>query len=475
MELWGIGDTNGLMLKNSHHPAFQGQFGIARTDITPPVGVYSRNWGAAMHDVADSIHRPLLLTVLTLAQAGQKPSLVFIDADLGWWKTPRTATQFRQRLLKELALPPENLIFALSHTHSGPPLMDADDSLPGSDLLQAWMDGLFEKTVSTVRNALADTFAGTMDWQTGRCNLATARDLPDPSGEDRILCGFQPGAEADDTLLLGRICDDSGSIRATLVNYACHPTTLGWENTAISPDYIGAMRETLQKATGAPAFFALGACGELAPRMQYVGQPEIADQHGRQLGFAALSALSGMEPPGTQLEFSRVVESGASLAVWKHEVRQMPGSLNAIQTKVELELKDWPTAEELEQERLHCTDRALEERLRRKRDIRSWLGDDSTFQLQISLWQVGEAIWVGTCCEAYSILQTELRRHFPEHAIVCMNLINGSIGYLPPAELYEKNPYTVWQTPFAKGSLERLTEAVLAACQKLIHNNPDIS
>ena len=35
-----------------------------------------------------------------------------------------------------------------------------------------------------------------------------------------------------------------------------------------------------------------------------------------------------------------------------------------------------------------------------------------------------------------------------------MNLINGSIGYLAPRELYEKNVYQVWQTPFASGRLE---------------------
>ena len=49
------------------HSAFQGRFGIARADITPPVGVYSRCWGAAAHDTADSIHRPLQLTVLVLS------------------------------------------------------------------------------------------------------------------------------------------------------------------------------------------------------------------------------------------------------------------------------------------------------------------------------------------------------------------------------------------------------------------------
>jgi hypothetical protein len=134
--------------------------------------------------------------------------------------------------------------------------------------------------------------------------------------------------------------------------------------------------------------------------------------------------------------------------------------LKASETTIDLNIKDWPSADELERERLDCTDRALEERLRRKRDIRRSLGDGKTFPLPIHAWRLGDAILIGSCCEAYSMLQQELRRRFPDNAIVCMNLINGSIGYLPPAEFYDVDVYQVWQTPFARGSLERLLEAM---------------
>ena len=33
--------------------------GFASGDITPPVGIYHRMWGAALHDRATGIHRPL--------------------------------------------------------------------------------------------------------------------------------------------------------------------------------------------------------------------------------------------------------------------------------------------------------------------------------------------------------------------------------------------------------------------------------
>src|SRR5947199_3947440 len=40
--------------------------GVARGDITPPAGIYHRMWGAALHDRATGVHRPLLATLLWL-------------------------------------------------------------------------------------------------------------------------------------------------------------------------------------------------------------------------------------------------------------------------------------------------------------------------------------------------------------------------------------------------------------------------
>ena len=457
------------------HPSFAGHIGIARSDITPPIGVYSRNWGAAKHDVAESIHRPLTLTALALSTNSQgAPSLVFVDVDLGWWKTPSTFAEFQQRVLDELSLDPAQFIFALSHTHAGPPLMQPDDSLPGSELLQAWMTRLVETTIATVRKASQSMFAATLDWHTGQCALATMRDLPEPQAttsveRPRYLCGYNPQGEPDRTLVVGRITDQNGTLRCTLVNYACHPTTLAAENKAISPDYVGAMRETIESFTSAPALFLLGMCGDLAPRYQYVGDAEVADRHGRQLGFAALATLHDMEPAGSALEYCGVLESGAPLALWEHRPRQLSGELHAARCVVPLPVKDWPSADELEQQRLACNDRALEERLRRRRDIRRGIGDRQSYDLPIYAWRIGDAVLVGSCCEPYSQLQQELRRRFPDRTLICMNLVNGSMGYLPPAPLYDRDVYPVWQTPFDRGSFELTLEAFTGAIHDVLN------
>jgi hypothetical protein len=72
------------------------------------------------------------------------------------------------------------------------------------------------------------------------------------------------------------------------------------------------------------------------------------------------------------------------------------------------------------------------------------------------IWQLGNSFLAGQPNEAYSIFQSNLRKRFPTNAIAVMNLVNGHIGYLPNQELYADDIYPVWQTPFAKGSLEIL-------------------
>jgi len=442
------------------HASFQGLIGVARADITPPVEIYSRNWGAARHDVAESIHRPLTLTVLTLAKDAESRPLVLIDADLGWWRSRTMFQTFQSRLLNELALDASSLIVALTHTHSAVTLTGHDPQLPGSELLDEYVDRLARTAIETAHEAIRTATRSTLDWHMGRCQLASVRDFHDPGASDgRVVCGYDPSAQADDTLVVGRVTDLAGVTRVCLVNYACHPTTLAWENTTISPDFIGAMRETVEAHTGgAPAMFLQGASGDLAPRYQYVGDPSVADRHGRQLAFAALATLEDMDPPATRLVYNGVVESGAPLAVWRYEALACCAKLIARETTVGLPLKNWPTAERLEQERLTCEDRTAEERLRRRRDIRRELGDGDTYRLPLFTCRIGDAVLVGSMVEAYSYLQRELRRRFSERTVICLNLINGSIGYLPPAEMYDLDVYQVAQTPFARGGLEAMVD-----------------
>ena len=109
----------------------------------------------------------------------------------------------------------------------------------------------------------------------------------------------------------------------------------------------------------------------------------------------------------------------------------------------------------------------MSERIRRKMVVRRMVGNGTSTRMGVWVWRLGEGYLVGHPNELYSDLQRQLRSRFPNRAIAAMNLVNGGIGYLPPAHLYDLDLYQVWQSPFGRGSLERVIEAAGAAIEKL--------
>ncbi len=452
-------------------PSASIEAGVARRDITPPVGIYNRSWGAAKHDVAEGVHRPLSLTVLAMRKTAQDAPLVLASIDGGWWQDDDDQKRLRGTLLERLGLDPARVMLSLTHTHASCSLCREDADKPGGRLIMPYLVHLTGSLVEATKEALAGAKPAILTWAAGRSGLATNRDLPDPE-KDRIVCGFNPRNPADDTVLVGRVTEPSGRAVATLVNYACHPTTLAWDNRLLSPDYVGAMREVVERETGgAPCLFLQGASGELAPREQYTGDTAIADANGRQLGLAVVTALSTMLPPATALEYAGVVESGAPLATWRRRAFEPSAVLDVRQITVDLPLKKLPSREEVERELAACTDRAMTERLRRKLRIVRSMGSGPTCAIPVWLWRIGDGIIVGTPNEAYSDFQIALRAAFPDLAIVVMNIVNGQSSYLSPPERYDHDIYQVWQSPFDRDALPRLIEA----CKRHIANMLDES
>ena len=313
-------------------------------------------------------------------QEGQAaPPLVLLSLDLGWWIAAQDEWFLRGYVLEELKLASSQLMVHLIHTHSGPSVSLQYADRPGGSLIRPYLEKVRDAAVAAAREALAAARPATLAWTTGRCDLARNRDLPEPGGR-RILCGYNPGPGADDTVLVGRVSDGQGKCLATVVNYACHPTTLGGGNRLISPDYVGAMRETVEQASGgAPCLFLLGAAGELGPRRGYDDRTAVADANGRQLGYAALSALEGMLPPGQALRFAAAVESGAPLATWQETAVVAPRDLAAVEAIVALPFKGLPSADVLAAQLRDCQDPVLAERLRRRFHRRRGLGDGASF------------------------------------------------------------------------------------------------
>lgn len=464
-------------------PQSRCRFALAWADITPPTDIYHRMWGAAKHERATGVHRPLRATVAVfgpLHVSGERQILLALDhCVMGAVEHEQLVTQAAEISGVEKS----DILVVFSHTH-GAGLMGLDRvSLPGGDLIPGYLRTLGERAGQLVKRCVAALAPASIVYGRGRCSLAAHRDFWDGERQ-QYVCGFNPGVPADETVTVARVTADDGETLATLVNYACHPTTLAWGNTLISPDYIGAMREVVERDTGAPCLFLQGASGELGPREGFVGDTAVADRNGRELGYAALSALTALPQAGTKFVYAGPVVSGATLGAWRHEslsaselaaqaewrltrwcepLKYRPGQPTVEQTQAELAQfqADEATARAAGDEARAADCRAMAERKNRLLHRLEQLPQGDAFPLQVVLWRMGDAFWLGVQGESYNVLQTELRRRFPDKVIIVASIAaDWGASYLPPRELYDTGIYQEGIAAVAAGSLEQLVESI---------------
>jgi hypothetical protein len=467
-------------------PQSRCRVGFARTDITPPVGIYHRMWGAATHERSTGVHKPLLGTALWVGPAegdGDAQLLLALDHCI----IDRTETDgFRERAAAAIGLKPEAVLVTLSHTHGSCWLSRSRWHHPGGEMIGPYLDRLGDQCADLAKQAAAAARPATITYGTTRCSLARHRDLYDPE-TNQFVCGFNPAGPADDTVMLARVTADSGDVLGTVVNYACHPTTLAWENTLISPDYVGSTREVVESTAGGKSLFLQGASGDLGPREGYVGDTVVADRNGRQLGFAALAGFEDLPPPNTLFRFGGPVVSGAILGPWRYHSRDPRPSDATFRVRrftVEMpyrvdlpdldetrkELARWEAAEKAATDPLAARDcHAMVEQMIRQIARLEVLHPGKTFHYEVTLWQLGGAIWVFCPGELYQYFQVTLRARFPDVALVIVTLTNDwHPGYVPPAASYGYGIYQEVIAAVAPGNLEALTEAVCRELRQLL-------
>jgi len=460
------------------------RFGLALADITPPVGIYHRMWGAASHDRSAGVHRPLRASVMIFQQSGKAAlaaaTLQVVVALDHCLLDGREVSVLKETVCAETKLPVEAIVVVFSHTHAAGLMSRERSGLPGGELIPGYLDDMHAIVARLAKEAHDRLVDVTITYGLGSCRLAANRDFRDPLTNEWV-CGLNPDVPADDTVVVARVTDAADRTVATLVNYACHPTTLAWQNQLISPDYVGAMREVVEDATGAPCVFLQGASGDLGPREGFVADVAVADRNGRQLGYAALTALTALPPPNQRYRYRGSVVSGATLGQWEYEPLDQDAQRQACQWQVTRTAARLPyrpelpsvTAAEEECERLRLAEaaaraagtqaeasnlRALLERQTRLLARLRFLPQEA-YPYGIVVWNVGAAVWCAVQGEPYNLLQTELRRRFPQTPLVIAVLADSwGASYLPPARLYGTGIYQESIAVLGAGALEQVIE-----------------
>src|SRR5947209_5845996 len=149
------------------------RFGLAGCEITPPVGIYHRMWGAATHERATGVHRPLTATAMVFQATDADPAkeqvLVAVDLCLLWAKE---MNDLLDAAAAGSGVAHARIAVTFSHTH-GAGLMGLERKhLPGGELIPSFLARLGETIGRLIREARDSVHPAIITYGVGRCNLA---------------------------------------------------------------------------------------------------------------------------------------------------------------------------------------------------------------------------------------------------------------------------------------------------------------
>lgn len=445
-----LGTLGGLAATTAFSPQATAQApkqllaGAALTDITPEPGA---SLAGHMNDrKADAIHDPLYARCLTLDDGDSRLVLVMVDNCL----IPREIFDAaRKRIAAENGIPPENILMAATHTHSGPtttPVFQSEP-VPGYDAL------LVERIAETVARAVARLEAVEIAWGCGsvpnevfnrRWYMKPGSIPANPFGETSDKVRMNP-PRADENLLRPAGPKDGfipfivlrrldHSPLALVANYALHYVG-GVEGNDISADYFGYFAnavKTLLAPDAAPddfvAMMSNGASGNI-----------------NNINFKI--AAEPMEP----YEKMRIVANKAAEEV--HRMYQQIefrnwAPLAATASEITLGVRR-PNDQELE--RAHSIVaaakgpemRTMEEIYARETLLMAEYPETVPLMLQTLI--IGDVGIAAIPCEVFCEIGIMIKATSTLPLSFPIELANGYNGYLPTAEQHALGGYETWR------------------------------
>jgi hypothetical protein len=275
--------------------------GVADIDTTPDKPVKMYGYGSRKTEF-EGIAGRLNATALAIGTDEGDGPAVILSVDIGAvHKDMRNAVL--KRLQAKVNLKSERFMLCNTHNHSGPnvkgmPTMPEDER----GHLPEYARTLAEKLEKVVMDALAARSPGSLSWTQGTVKFAANRRLL----TDGKWSGFGAvhDAPADHALPVLRVTNPDGRVRAVLVNYACHCTTLRGNFMEIHPDWAGSAREYIEADNpGVTALISIGYGSDSDPYPH--GTVELCQKHGREMADEVNRLLKGPWTPITPTPVAR--------------------------------------------------------------------------------------------------------------------------------------------------------------------------
>ena len=401
------------------------QAGIAKVAFRLPFDLPMQGYSARAGN-SKGVLDPLQAKVLVLE--GRDTTFALVTMDLGGMLPEEQLDEVRSRVKASCGI--ADVIFNVSHTHSGPVIQMAD--------LGEWQKNIATDVAAGVERAWKARQPARIGLGRGSVYIGHNRLYLAPGGQGRMFWRNETKirtSPVDPTVMVVRVDRAAGTPLAVVVNYACHPVVLGPENLQYSADYPGEMMRMVEAAyPAAPVcLFVQGGAGDINP---YYDKTPLAEnavglmrETGRVLGGEVLRVLKGVNTrplPDAEIRLSREVLEFPSR--WNREkllARLAGASLNA------------------------------DAKARIERSTRARYRTPLTVMMLAR-----EFSFVGVPGEIFTDYQIELRDRVRDLPVIFAGYTNGNVGYIPTIKAAVDGGYGASQlgTSIEVGAGDRLID-----------------
>jgi len=390
--------------------------GVGRADITPRKPIWMAGY-ASRQRPSEGVDHPLQAKALALRDMQGHTTLLWLCADIIGF--PREVSdRIAQRIGEELRVPRECIVFAASHTHTGPVIagnLIGMFDLRGQELatVEEYTRYLEEQCFRAARQACSELVEVTLAYHRGEAGFAMNRRVFSAAGTQ---FGENPFGPVDHEVPVLRATKKDGQPLALLFGYACHCTTLGGNYYRISGDWAGFAQDFVERAfPGCTALFVTGCGADANPAPR--GTLDLARQHGLELAGAVSKAC---RTPG-------IVVAGPLRALYAH---------------VDLPLTRLPTRAELEERRKHkdVFQRRFAERMLAHLDREGKL--PTSYPCPVQIWKLGDRLtFIALGGEVVVDYALRLKREYAGHTLWVAGYCNDVFAYVPSARILIEGGY----------------------------------
>jgi hypothetical protein len=361
--------------------------GSASVNITPQAAVPLSGY-ANREQPSQGVHDDIYARAFVFENGNTKACL--IQADLIGFSFDFVDALNRE-IEKEIKIPMENCFLVAVHNHGAPSTRVYGEA--SSTNLDEYLTQLKKKLVSAAVEAFSKREPARIGWGRGKCTMNINRRARHADGG--IWLGRNPDGPCDHDVDVLRIDNLSGTTLGLLVNWPCHATTGGQENSLVTGDWPGSAARYVQKNfTQVPVAITAGASGDINPI--YGPNNKFGDMD-------AIGLVLGEEIIATAKKIS--LELNSELSV-RHRKIEVPGK--------ERSASRMPGEEMI---------------------------PGKPVKLRFSVVKVGTFVWAGISGEMMTEIGMKVKAQSPYRHTTIITHCNGSSGYLCTDEAYRSGGY----------------------------------